>query len=261
MPPGKLRDTFASSIYGEYVSGNAGMSSVEKRRILDMIEGKTVCAEDVRLFESVQAMFFKELLTMDEAFKDSDEYRKMIVALKRKYNRVKITDFDYFDVLGEGGYGLVCRVQKRSTGIQYAMKIQKKSNILNMFDDDESWRVNFEKQMFASCHHPFMVELSFAFQTETLAILVMSLGSGQDLAHILNFGGPLSQEQVLFYSAEITSALSYLHHKGFVYRDLKPGNVLLNLDGHIQLVDFGAVYDLKGKTLGKWFTCDVTVTN
>ena len=43
----------------------------------------------------------------------------------------------------------------------------------------------------------------------------------------------------MFYSAEITLALSHLHSVGIVYRDLKPENILLDKDGHVKLADFG----------------------
>jgi len=243
------KTNLALSICSKYVKGNKVIEDIER----DLIRVEDYSSEVFpSIFDEVQTLFFNRIHDdMFLQFKLKPEYKKMNLALRRKYNSVKCGDFDFFKILGEGGFGVVCSVRKKSTGSWYAMKLQRKDKMLEMFGD-EPWRADFEKQAFASCKHPFIVELFFAFQTKSLAILVTSLCTGLDLAKTLKAGGPLSREQVLFYSAEITSALSYLHHKGFIYRDLKPGNVLLNADGHIQLVDFGAVCDVKGKTLGRW---------
>lgn len=62
-------------------------------------------------------------------------------------------------------------------------------------------------------------------------------------------GGRLCEDRVRFYVAEIVLALRHLHGMGLLYRDVKPSNVLLNRDGHIQLVDMGGVIDTNGAVL------------
>lgn len=61
--------------------------------------------------------------------------------------------------------------------------------------------------------------------------------------------GKLSGERVRFYTAEIVLGLSHLHRMGFMFRDLKPSNVLLMQNGHIKLVDLGGVLDPKERLL------------
>ena len=66
----------------------------------------------------------------------------------------------------------------------------------------------------------------------------------------MRFPEPIPEEHAIFYAAEIVLALNHIHSMEMIYRDLKPSNVLLNADGHIQLVDMGGVVDVRGKTLG-----------
>jgi serine/threonine protein kinase len=61
---------------------------------------------------------------------------------------------------------------------------------------------------------------------------------GELFFHLHNLGR-LTEPQAQFYFAEILLAIEHLHSLGVVYRDLKPENVLLDLDGHVRLTDFG----------------------
>lgn len=127
------------------------------------------------------------------------------------------------------------------------MKIQTKTGLLDCYRD-EPQKVNLEKDAFASLQHPFIVNLHYAFQTPALVIMVLDLADCGDLHSCLNnsMNGRLPEDRVRFYLAEIILALAYLHQRGLIYRDLKPQNVLLNADGHVQLVDLGGVMDDEG---------------
>ena len=65
----------------------------------------------------------------------------------------------------------------RLKGKHHAMKIQTKKGLLDCYSDDPT-RVDFEKQAFAACHHPFIVSLDYAFQNEALAFIVLNLATG-----------------------------------------------------------------------------------
>jgi len=251
MIPSRTQTTMGLSIHRKHIQKNTLVNEAMKQSISPLVKDHRLIVSGI--FDQAQALFFKLLHDqMFVQFKGSSQYPVMCATLRRKYNRVKEKDFMYHQMIGQGGFGLVCEVSKKSTGARYAMKLQRKVHMFDRFAA-EPWRADIEKRAFASCKHPFIVELFFAFHTESMAVMVTSLGTGRDLSKVLRGAGPLTIEQVRFYAAEITSALSYLHDKGLVYRDLKPGNVLLNMDGHIQLIDFGGVVDINGNTLGKLF--------
>ena len=66
------------------------------------------------------------------------------------------------------------------------------------------------------------------------------------------------ESQAKFYAAEVLLALEYLHMLGFIYRDLKPENLLLDGCGHIMLTDFDlskqAATDVNPKVIRQMFT-------
>ena len=87
--------------------------------------------------------------------------------------------------------------------------------------------------------HPYLVNLKYAFQTEDKLYMVMDYVRGGELYQHLKRCKTFVPERVRLYAAEICLALTYLHDMQFVYRDLKPENLLLDDEGHIRLTDFG----------------------
>jgi len=96
-----------------------------------------------------------------------------------------------------------------------------------------------ERSVMMSLEHPYIVNLWFAFHTPMRLFFVMDFVNGGELFLALQQAGRFSEARTRIYAAEIAAALSYLHELEYLYRDLKPENVLIHEDGHLKLADFG----------------------
>ena len=76
-------------------------------------------------------------------------------------------------------------------------------------------------------------------QTQTKLYLVLEFINGGHLFFNLFRQGVFDENVARLYTAEIVSAIGYLHSIGIMHRDLKPENVLLDSEGHVKLTDFG----------------------
>ena len=156
-------------------------------------------------------------------------------------NRYRIVE-----ILGQGGMGSVYRAIDENLGVEVALKE-------NLFTTEEYNRqFRREATILATMRHPNLPRVSDHFEVEGQGqYLVMDYIEGEDLRQRMDRTGILPDEEVIVIGAAICDALYYLHTResAILHRDIKPGNIKINPDGSIYLVDFGLAKIVRGSEI------------
>ena len=197
-----------------------------------------------RRIETEKKMSFRTGMTQMEmnqvqqrrlvAFERLGEKESRFLRLRR--TKIGLDDFRTVKVIGKGAFGEVRLVQKKDTGKIYAMKTLLKSE---MFKKDQLAHVRAERDVLAENKSPWVVNLYYSFQDSKYLYLLMEFLPGGDLMTMLIKYDTFSEDVTRFYIAECILAIEAVHSLGFVHRDIKPDNILIDKKGHIKLTDFG----------------------
>lgn len=162
--------------------------------------------------------------------------------LRLKRSRLGVEDFEPLKVIGRGAFGEVRLVQKKDTGHVYAMKILRKADML---EKEQVAHVRAERDILVEADHQWVVKMYYSFQDPINLYLIMEFLPGGDMMTLLMKKDTLSEECTQFYIAETALAIDSIHKLGFIHRDIKPDNLLLDAKGHLKLSDFGLCTGLK----------------
>ncbi|MEN9799587.1 MAG: hypothetical protein RL653_3284 [Pseudomonadota bacterium] len=147
--------------------------------------------------------------------------------------------FEVIEVLGHGGMATVYRCQDLRFGEQCALKVMREG-----LATDPAFRERFRREIetLRALRHPGVVPVEDAFELDDGRLcLRMPVVSGGSLAAQVVLGGA-PPERVRAWAREAFEVLAYLHAQGVVHRDVKPGNLLLDEEGHVRLADFGVAF-------------------
>ncbi|KAI0859761.1 kinase-like domain-containing protein [Xylaria cubensis] len=148
----------------------------------------------------------------------------------------KPENYSTIKVIGKGAYGKVKLVRKKADGSIYAMKSLVKSH---MVQGGQLAHVRAERDILAESDSPWVVKLFTTFQDTNFLYMLMEFLPGGDLMTMLIKYEVFSEDITRFYMAEIVLAIEAVHKLGFIHRDIKPDNILLDHSGHVKLTDFG----------------------
>uniref|UniRef100_A0A8C2KRL8 Rho-associated protein kinase 2 n=1 Tax=Cyprinus carpio TaxID=7962 RepID=A0A8C2KRL8_CYPCA len=166
--------------------------------------------------------------------------------------QMKPEDFDRVKVIGRGAFGEVQLVRHKASQKVYAMKVLSKFEMIKRSDSAFFWE---ERDIMAFADSPWVVQLCCAFQDDRSLYMVMEYMPGGDLVNLTSTYD-VPEKWAKFYTAEVVLALDAIHSMGFVHRDIKPDNMLLDCYGHLKLADFGTCMKMDGTGM---VHCDTAV--
>ncbi|MDA1051276.1 MAG: protein kinase [Planctomycetota bacterium] len=160
----------------------------------------------------------------------------------------QIGRFEIQRVLGQGGFCAVYLARDTQLDRLVALKVPRGENFSTAAELNEFIE---EARTAAQLNHPGIVTVHDVGQDAEQVFIVQEYIPGQDLAGYLE-SNSLSVQQTAELMIAVADAMAFAHQKGFVHRDLKPGNILLDADAKPRVADFGlAIHEsIQGRRRG-----------
>ena len=152
--------------------------------------------------------------------------------------------------LGQGGMGAVYLAEDiRLNGKYWAIKEMSDAALTDAMQRQAAVQAfRQEAEMLAKLDHINLPRVSDYFSEGSNQYLAMEYVQGQTLEEkLVQANGPLPESQVTVWAEKLCSVLTYLHSQQppIIFRDLKPGNIMLRADGEVKLIDFGIARHFK----------------
>ncbi len=138
--------------------------------------------------------------------------------------------------LGEGGMGMVFRARHRRMRRDVALKVLPRELVNS---DEAVRRFHREVQAAAKLHHPNIAAAYDADEDDGVHFLVMELVEGPDLANYVAEAGELPPPVAVQLTIQAARGLAHAHLQGVVHRDVKPANLVVNVQGTLKILDMG----------------------
>ncbi len=155
------------------------------------------------------------------------------------------SDLQTVAVLGRGSFGFVTLVKHRVTEKAYALKAVSKVQVVETAQEEH---IISEKHIMATVHHPFYVNLVTTYSSRDELFFLLEPSLGGELFTTLRKHRFFSEPTARFFAAHVVLGFECMHKKDYVYRDLKPENLLIGADGYLKITDFGFAKKVTSKT-------------
>ena len=165
--------------------------------------------------------------------------------------------YELEEVVGSGGMSSVYRAHDRVLERTVALKVLHDRLVAQK---DVVERFSREAKLVAGLSHHNIVAVIDRGEDNGSPFIVLEYISGENLKELLKRDGPLPVERALELTIEIAGGLAFAHQKGFVHRDVKPQNVLLNGKGEAKVTDFGIARPIEAHEGGQTQTGTVLGT-
>jgi eukaryotic-like serine/threonine-protein kinase len=166
---------------------------------------------------------------------DSSNTRQAIQRIGQSFG-----EYTFYHILAEGGMGIILEAEHKVIRRKVALKIvSPKYAARNGYSPELVDTFMHEARVLGAIDHPNVITLYDAGQVGQCPYMAMRLVGGGDLGTRVANYGPLGDELALRIMRDCAAGLHAVHLAGFVNRDIKPANILLEASGIPRLTDFG----------------------
>ncbi|GEM_PF-5422446 len=156
--------------------------------------------------------------------------------------------YELLEEVGRGASGVVYRAKEIGSGREVAVKIVRPALGQQSLTPQQQERLRREAKILARIQHPSVVEVMDAVVEPEGAYLITEFVHGESLQDILVRRGRLAVAEAVSLVVQAAHALAAAHRHGVVHRDVKPANLLVDVDGRLKIVDFGVAWEPAGES-------------